>query len=295
MNGPDAPRLRDWIELTKARILGFALLAAVVAMAFAHAQAGTALEPLRVAVLIVGLALTAAGAAALNQVIEAPIDALMERTRRRPIPAGRLSRDAALAFALLAGAGGVAWLTWLVNPLTGGLALTMLAVYDFVYTPLKRVTPLNTVIGAFPGAMPVLIGWAAAGHGLSQVAGILFAILFLWQFPHFMAIAWIHRDDYRRAGLKMVSVADERFTGRQALQYALALVPVSLLPSFAGAAGRLYFFGALALSLIFLAFALRFCLGGSTPRARWLLRVSIAYLPLLFALLAVDSAGAAIG
>lgn len=287
-------RLRDAAELIKLRIQAMALLVAVAALWLASRHNGAAFDAAVLPHLLAGFALVCSGAAALNQVLEADVDARMQRTRLRPIPAGRIARRTVLALSLTAAAAGVAWLAWRVNPLCAGLSLTMLAVYDFAYTPLKRITPLNTIVGAFPGAMPALVGWSAAGYGLDFVAGMLFAILFLWQIPHFIAIAWIHREDYRRAGFRMITLADAegRASGRQAVSWALALVPASLLPSLAGA-GPAYFCGALLLSLGFLAAALRFRLGSSLPRARSLLRVSLVYLPLLLLLLAADAAPAA--
>lgn len=285
-------RVADLAELAKARIQ---VMAVGAALAAAWLAGGNQLPVGMALNLVIGMVLTCTGAAALNQVIEAPIDALMARTRNRPIPAGRMSRETALVFALGTAVAGTTWLTWTLNPLTGVLALAMLVLYDFVYTPLKRHTSLNTVIGAIPGAMPVLVGWAAAGQGLGPIAWILFGILFLWQFPHFMAVAWIHREDYARAGLAMLPVVPmgDSMSRRQAVLYALALVPVSLLPAFSAGAGSVYFFGALLLSLSFLAFALRFWLGGSLVRARSLMRASLVYLPLLLVLLLVESARAA--
>ncbi len=285
-------------ELTKLRIQGVAIPAALAAQWLAQ---GERLLPGPALALSAGLFLTCSGAACLNQVLEADTDALMERTRSRPIPSGRVRRESALVFGLLACALGVSWFSWMVGPLAAWLALAMVVLYDFVYTPLKRITPLNTAVGAVPGALPVLIGWAAAGKGLDPVAWTLFGILFLWQFPHFMAIAWLHREDYERAGLRMVTARGiaRRVSGQRALSYALALVPVSLLPTLNGGAGRLYFYGALVLSLLFLLFALRFSLavqtpeGTPAPRARGLLHASLLYLPLLFALLIADSAMAA--
>ena len=285
---------RDYAVLCKARIQVMALAVAGCAAWLAAVQNDAPFAWGLLPHLAGGFALVCCAAAALNQVLEADLDARMERTRQRPLPAGRIRRGEALAFSLACAAVGSTWLAWFVNPLCAGLSLTMLATYDFVYTPLKRITPLTTVVGAFPGAMPVLVGWSAAGYGLDFVAGMLFAILFLWQIPHFIAIAWIYREDYRRAGLAMITLADAegRASGRQAVSWALALVPASLLPSFAGGAGPLYFLGALLLSLLFLGAALRFSLGSSLPRARVLLRASLAYVPLLLLLLVADTAAA---
>jgi len=284
--------IRDLLVLTKARVQVLALAVAGLAAWLACLEAGATLPPLRLASLLVGFALVCSAAAAMNQALEADVDARMARTAHRPVAAGRMQPTPVLAWAALAAVLGLLVLAAGTTPLAATLALAMLASYVFLYTPLKRVTVWNTVVGAFPGAMPVLVGWAAAGFGLDFVAGILFAILFLWQVPHFMAVAWIHREDYRRAGLRMLGTRDlgNRLAGHQAVSWALALVPVSLLPSLLGTAGMAYFAGALLLSVGFLAAALLFGRGGTLPRARLLLHSSLAYLPLLLALLAVDRA-----
>ncbi|MFQ5748896.1 MAG: heme o synthase [Planctomycetota bacterium] len=283
-------RVHDLAELSKLRIQVFALGAAMVAFLLAP---GSSLDLSILLPLLTGLFLVCSGAAILNQVAEVRTDALMKRTCNRPLPAQRMGRGTALGIGLASSATGIAALAFWVNPLTAALALLMVVLYDLVYTPLKRLTSFNTVLGAVPGAMPVLLGWAAATGSLAATSWILFGIVFLWQFPHFLAIAWLHREDYPRAGLKMLPVVDLGMTGRQAAVYALALVPVSLLPATAGGAGPLYFFGALALSVGFLAFALRFCLTGDHPGAQSLLRASLAYLPLILVLLLVDTARAA--
>jgi len=279
-------RAHDLAELSKLRIQVFALGAAMVAFLLAP---GSSLSLSSLLPLLTGLFLVCSGAAILNQVAEVRTDALMKRTRNRPLPAQRMARGTALGIGLAGSLTGIAVLAFWVNPLTGLLALLMVVLYDLVYTPLKRVTSFNTVLGAVPGAMPVLLGWAAATGSLAVTAWILFGIVFLWQFPHFLAIAWLHREDYQRAGLKMLPVVDLGMTGRQAAIYALVLVPVSLLPATTGGAGPLYFFGALTLSVGFLAFALRFCLTGDHPGARSLLRASLAYLPMILVLLLVDT------
>ncbi|RMH03659.1 MAG: protoheme IX farnesyltransferase [Planctomycetota bacterium] len=282
-------RLGDWIALTKARIQLVATLAALACMWLAGSAA---LEPLAALHLVIGLTLVSSAAAALNQVAEVEVDGRMERTRNRPLPAGRMEVATARRFGLAAGALGVLWLALFLNAETAWLAAVMLVLYVWVYTPLKRLTVLNTLVGGVPGAMPLLIGWAAAGHGLDLYAGILFAILYLWQFPHFLAIAWLYREDYERGGLKMLTGLDESgaASARQAAHYCLALVPVALLPTLLGFAGRLYFFAALSLTLGFLAFTLNFSLRRSRPRARLLLWSSLVYLPLLVAALVLDAA-----
>jgi protoheme IX farnesyltransferase len=279
--------LRDWLALTKARIQAFATPAAAVC---AWIAADGDLPLAAIGHLALGLTLVSSAAAALNQVLEVRIDAAMERTRDRPLPSGRISVRTATIFGTVAGVSGAAWLMLFLNPLCAWLAVVMLASYCFVYTPLKRVTPLNTVVGAFPGALPLLVGYAAADRGLTLEAGVLFLILFLWQLPHFFSIAWLYREDYARGGLRMLSNVDAtgEVSGRQAVHWALALLPASLLPTLFSLAGRLYFYAAFSLSLIFLAFVLGFGLRRSAPRARRVLWASLIYLPALFTFLVLD-------
>jgi protoheme IX farnesyltransferase len=224
-----------------------------------------------------GTLLVASGTGTLNQYIERASDASMRRTAR-------------FWFGIfLAASGGL--LLWLeVNELTSILALATLASYLLFYTPLKRRTPLCTLVGAFPGAMPPLIGWAAARGSLSLEAWVLYAILFFWQFPHFLAIAWLYREDYSRAGLRMLPERDTegRFTGREILAFTLALVPVSVLPVFLGLAGTVYLVGALLLGAAFLVYSYRLAQSRTRALARALLMASIVYLPLVFALLMVN-------
>jgi protoheme IX farnesyltransferase len=236
---------------------------------------------------IVGTALVAGGASAFNQVIERRTDALMRRTRMRPLPDGRLPVPEALAFAALLSTTGLLILAAGVNALTGLVALATLASYALVYTPLKRHTSFATVIGAIPGALPPVIGWAAAANGLSQGAWVLFGIVFLWQLPHFLAIAWMYRDDYARAGLPMLPVIepDGRSTARQAVVYAAALLPLALAPTLVGMSGAIYFAGALTLTLLFLAVAIRFAWTRAVQDARRLFFASIVYLPILWILM----------
>ncbi len=239
---------------------------------------------------LAGTLLVASGTATLNQWYEREHDARMRRTANRPLPAGRLSPSEALWFGiLLSGAGGL-YLGLAVNLLASGLALLTLASYMLLYTPLKRKTPYCTLVGAFPGAMPPLIGWAAARGSLSLEAWVLYAILFFWQFPHFLSIAWMYREDYSRAGFLMLPVDDPqgRRAAWQILVTSAVLLPVSLLPTLLGQMGMMYFFGALALGLVIL-----YC-GALTARvrskvlARRLLLASVFYLPLVFGLMIVD-------
>jgi protoheme IX farnesyltransferase len=283
------PRASAFFALTKPRIVLLVLLTAAVG--FYIAAPGDVAMGLFVHTLI-GTALVAAGSSALNQVAEADVDALMVRTARRPLPAGRLTRSASAAFAATLGALGTGYLAAFVNPLTAGLAAATLGSYVLVYTPLKRRTSLSTLVGAVPGALPILGGWTATGTALGVPAWSLFGIMFLWQLPHFLALAWLFRDDYARAGLRILSVGDHdgRQTFGQALLYAVALVPVSLLPTVVGLAGPLYFTGALVLGGWFVATAAAAVRRRTTPAARRLFLVSIAYLPGLLGLLSLDKA-----
>ena len=233
---------------------------------------------------VAGTALVAGGAAVLNQVYERDTDALMRRTRMRPLPDGRVPPAEALMFGAALSLAGLALLAFRANLLAASLALATLLVYLVVYTPMKRRTPLATLIGAVPGALPALIGWTASHGRIAAGGASLFAIMFLWQIPHFMAIAWLYRDDYGKAGFPMLPVIEPegRRAGRQAVVYAAALVPVSLAPTLVGIAGPIYFGLALVLSLAFLALSLRFASTRSEGSARALFFGSIIYLPLIW-------------
>jgi len=275
----------DFAELVKAR-LSFLTLATAMA-GFALGVDGP-WSYLLLAATMAGTALSAAGAAALNQWWERGHDALMKRTRNRPLPAGRMLAGDALFVGLLLSVCGVACLVIFVNTLSAALAAATIVFYILVYTPLKRITPFNTIVGAVPGALPPLIGWTAARGSVNAEGLTLFAILFLWQMPHFLAIAWLYRGDYAQAGFRMLSEGDEDglVTGRQAVIYALALLAVSLLPSVFFGYSAVYFYGALLLGGGFVALSGRFaCSGGSVPAARALFLGSIAYLPLLLGLM----------
>ena len=242
---------------------------------------------------VLGTALVAAGASALNQLWERKHDARMRRTQDRPLPSGRLQPQTVLLVGCATGLAGLAYLAIAVNLLTSAIGAASLLTYVLVYTPLKRVTWLNTAVGAIPGGLPPLMGWTAARGQLSPNGWALFAILALWQLPHFMAIAWIYREDYARAGFKMLPVLDPdgHRTGCQAVTHTLALVPVSLFPSMVGLTGPIYFAGALLLGLIFIWSAVQFSRQLTLSRARQLFYVSILYLPLLLALMVLDKAG----
>jgi protoheme IX farnesyltransferase len=238
----------------------------------------------------VGTAFVAGGAAVLNQVAERETDALMERTRTRPLPAGRVALHEARVFGITLAFAGLAVLLAAANALAALLALVTLGIYLFIYTPIKRQSPVATLVGAIPGALPPLIGWAAANGAATLGGWTLFAIVFLWQIPHFMAIAWLFRDDYRRARFPMLPVIepDGRRAGRQAVIFTLALVPVSLVPGFTGVAGEAYLAAALVLGLVLLALAWRFAAERSDVNARRLFVGSITYLPLLWAAMVLN-------
>lgn len=275
----------DLAELVKARL---SLLTLATAMAGFALGVRDTWDWLLLSATLGGTALCAAGAAALNQWCESEYDARMKRTRNRPLPAGRMASSDALLAGLALSVVGVACLAFFANTLSAALAAATIVFYILVYTPLKRFTTLNTIIGAVPGALPPLIGWTAS-HGSIDAEGLtLFAILFLWQMPHFLAIAWLYRDDYAQAGFKMLSEGDDSgaLTGRQAVVYSLALLVVSLLPSVFFGYSAVYFYGALALGMGFAALAVRFAAsGGSIPAAKALFLGSIAYLPLLLGLM----------
>jgi len=239
---------------------------------------------------VAGTALVAGGAAVLNQLYERDTDALMRRTRLRPLPDGRVSPGDARFFGLALSTAGLALLAARANWLAATLALATLVVYLVIYTPLKRRTPLSTLVGAVPGALPALIGWTASHGTIAAGGATLFAIVFLWQIPHFMAIAWLYREDYSKAGFPMLPVIEPegRRAGRQAVLYALALVPVSLAPTGAGIAGHAYFATALMLGLALLVLAGRFARARNEPSARLLFLGSITYLPLLWIAMILD-------
>jgi protoheme IX farnesyltransferase len=287
-----AARLRssDFLALTKPR-LNFLVIATAMAGYYMGAGRGTSLAALVHTVM--GTALVAGGAAALNQVYERDVDALMNRTRRRPLPAGRLQPAEASWFALGLSLAGLVQLAAGVNVLSSIVALVTLVTYIACYTPLKLRTSLSTVVGAIPGALPPLIGWAAATGTLSREGWLLVAIVFLWQMPHFLAIAWLYRDDYARAGFPLLPVLepDGRSTARQALAYAAALLPVSVAPTMAGMTSGTYFAGAAVLGLALLAATARFAICRTARSARWLFLASILYLPLLWGLMIATRAG----
>lgn len=282
-----AGKLAAFSELTKPRIT---FLVSLTAMAgFCMGSAG-GIDYLKLLNMSIGIALLSSGLSTLNQYLERDLDGLMRRTQGRPLPTGKLSPSEAAVFGISLSVVATAYLAIFINPLSALLGLATFASYLFVYTPLKTKTTLSTVFGAFPGAMPPLIGWVAARGRIGVEAWILFAILFLWQFPHFLAIAWMYRDDYARAGIKMLPVVEPegRVTGQQIITYTLLLVPVSLLPVAVGISGQIYLVGAVVLGIGFLFFSAKAALVRTTWQARKLLLASVLYLPALFALMVLN-------
>jgi len=281
--------MTGYLELTKPRITVFILMSTAIGfLCGGHlSNAWTLLHTL------IGTALIASGTAALNQWYEREADAKMNRTKARPIPSGRITAPQAFWFGVALSIAGFAELWLGANLLAGLLGLFTLVSYLFVYTPLKQRSPHSTTIGAIPGAMPPLIGFAAAAGTLTTEAWVLYAILFLWQFPHFYAIAWMYRDDYARAGIRMLPVVepDGESTARRIVLFSLALVPISVLPRFFGGAGNIYLIGALALGLFFSFAGARAAFDRTRPRARQVLLASVVYLPLLYGLLVLDRPG----
>jgi heme o synthase len=241
---------------------------------------------------LVGTTLVAAGTAALNQYVERDIDAVMRRTAARPLPSGILQPREVFCFGTLTILAGSTWLALAVNALACVLALATTAMYLGLYTPLKTRTTLATAVGAFPGALPPLIGWAAARGSLSAGAWVLFAILFLWQFPHFFSIAWMFREDYGRAGIRMLPTVDPTgdATYRQIVGTSAILVPVSLLPAAIGLAGIRYFFGALVLGILLLQVSLWADCARTNFRAKWLMHATVVHIPILLGLMILDKA-----
>jgi protoheme IX farnesyltransferase len=280
-------RALDFVALAKPR-LNFLVVASALAGYWMGDPDG--LGALRLLATLVGTGLVAGGASAFNQLLERDLDALMHRTRLRPLADQRLQPIEGAVFGAAIAVTGLLMLAAAANLLAAGVALITLVSYVLVYTPLKRRSSFGTVIGAIPGALPPIIGWAAARGTLSMEAWTLFGIVFLWQLPHFLAIAWIYREDYASAGFPMLSVIepDGRSTGRQAALYAAALVPLSLAPTLMGLAGRTYFAGALALGLLFVFLTLRFANTRSIRDARWVFFGSITYLPLIWILMIAD-------
>jgi len=293
-----APLISDYAQLTKARITALIILTAWCGYFFGARKAGLPVISWSLFHALLGIGMVSSGTAALNEVMEHDVDGKMRRTAMRPIPAARMSLlHAALVGGLLT-VGGSIYLAVLTNWLTGCLTFLTAAVYLLAYTPLKTVSPICTFVGAFPGAMPCLLGWTAARGRLDLDGIVLFLILFLWQFPHFFAIAWLYREDYARGNIRMLPVVqpDGRSTSIRILVYSMVLVPVSLIPVFLGMAGAIYMVGAAVLGLAFVYFAanlravnLPVTNGQSKALARQVFRCSLVYLPVLFALMMSDA------
>jgi len=286
-----APTARNWLaiyaDLFKARLTTLVLLTTVVGFYLGFRWPVNYLLMLHT---LLGTALVASGASALNQLLEREYDAKMRRTQDRHLPSGRLQAATVLWIGSVSALVGLVYLAVEVNLMTSLLGAFSLLSYLFVYTPLKRVTWLNTAVGAVPGALPPLMGWTAARGELTAEGWALFAILAFWQLPHFLAIAWVYREEYARAGFKMLPVLDPagHRTGHQAVGHTLGLLPISLCPFFFGFAGPVYLCGAVVLGLLFLWFAIQFSRPLTVPRARQLFLVSILYLPLLLGLMVAD-------
>ena len=289
---------RDYAELTKLRVTTLIIMTAWCGYYFGALKSGVSSLSWSLFHTLLGIGLVSGGAAALNEVMEWDTDSRMRRTAQRPIPAGRFGFLHAMLVGVLMTLGGALYLGLALNPLTAWLALATSAVYLGAYTPLKKVHPICTFVGAFPGAMPGVLGWTAARGRLEWGAVVMFAIVFFWQFPHFYSIAWLYRQDYEDGGIRMLPVVepDGKSTGSQILLYSVALIPISLLPTFLGMSGRLYSgrgAGAWNCPALFRLAAGNFECGGQTARskqrARQLLQATVLYLPLLFALMMLNT------
>ena len=280
-------RAAAYIELVKPRLVLMILITTAAGFYIGSQQP---VEWLRCLHTLIGAGLTAAGVLGLNQYLERDIDAQMKRTQERPLPDGRMLPITALCFSAGLTGSGMLYLTLLVNPLSGLVISVIVVSYLFLYTPLKRKTALCTIIGAIPGALPPVVGWVAAQGKISGPAWVLFAILFLWQLPHSLAIAYIYREDYANAGLKLLPVIhpDGKSTRRQIVINCIALFGIGLLPTLFNIAGGIYFFAALLIGGMFLASGIYLEKTGSVKAARYVLHVSLLYLPLIFITMAID-------
>ncbi|MGH7768440.1 MAG: heme o synthase [Candidatus Binatia bacterium] len=280
-------RCADFLELTKPRVTLMVLITTYVGY---YLGAGSSSGHARLIAAIIGTALASGGTLALNQFIERGSDALMERTRRRPLPDGRIQPAEALIFGVALAASGLLLLALAVNLLSALVTAAIVASYLFAYTPMKQKSSLCGVIGAVPGALPPVIGWTAARGEVGVPALVLFAILFLWQIPHTLAIAYLYRDDFGRAGIRFLPIVepDGGSTGRQIVEHCLALLAVSLLPTLVGTAGAIYFAAALVLGGGFLAYGVRLAIAPTSTAARQLLFASLIYLPALLVVMALD-------
>ena len=277
-------KLAAFLELTKPRI---AFMLVLTSAAGFYLGSKGSFDFLLFINAMIGIVLLAFGVATLNQFIERRTDALMERTARRPIPTNKVSPAEALIFGLILTVSAEIYLAFLVNPLTAILGLVVIVGYVLLYTPLKTKTSASTAIGAIPGAMPPLMGWTASANEITLGAWVLFAMLFLWQFPHFLAIAWMYKEQYRKAGILMLPVVEKegRLTAIQIVTFTVMLLPISIAPFFMGFAGAIYLIGASLLGLWFLVSSIQTARAKSVEKARKLLLVSVLYLPVIFALL----------
>jgi heme o synthase len=289
---------RDYAELIKLRVTTLVVMSAWCGYYFGALRSGVSSRSWSLFHALLGIGLVAAGAAALNEVLEYDIDAHMRRTAQRPIPAGRISVVHAAIAGTIMTIGGALYLVSALNPLTGWLSLATAFVYLMAYTPLKKVHPICTFVGAFPGAMPGVLGWTAARGRLEWGAVVMFAIVFFWQFPHFFSIAWLYREDYAAGKIRMLPVVelDGKSTARQIILYSIGLIPVSLAPSFLGMSGKVYFVGALGMGVALFYFGARLARlklplnsGRSKQYARHLLQATVLYLPALFALMMINT------
>jgi len=286
--------MRDYVALTKPRITWLILMSTGVGYFFGHRRPWSGAADWALLIhLLIGTGLIASGTAALNQWYEREADRMMRRTQSRPLPAGRLTAPRALWFGIFLAMLGFAELWYGANLLCALLGAFTLASYLFLYTPLKQRSQLSTVIGALPGAMPPLMGYAASAGRLTTEAWVLFSILFIWQFPHFLAIAWMYREDYARAGIRMLPVVepDGSSTSRQIVLYATTLIPVSIFPVLLGMTGRIYLVGALILGGWFLYTGIRVAFDRTRGRARQVLLASVIYLPVIYGLMVFDRPG----
>ena len=290
--------LRDYAELMKLRVTSLIVMTAWCGYFFGAQKAGGTSLSWGLLHALIGIGLVSSGTAALNEVMEHEVDGHMRRTAQRPLPAGRMTLLHATVAGLLATIGGSIYLAIAANPLTGLLTFLTSVVYLAAYTPLKRISPICTFVGAFPGAMPGVLGWTAARGRLEWETLILFAILFVWQFPHFFSIAWLYREDYAAGGIRMLPVVEQdgRSTAYRILAYSLILIPLSILPSIFGMAGNTYLVAALLLSISLFYFGAKLAflkMPVNSPRskmlARHVLQATVIYLPLLFAVMMANA------
>jgi protoheme IX farnesyltransferase len=280
-----------FMELTKPRI---AIMLVLTSAAGFYLGSNTLKAPFNFVLFLnsmIGITLLAFGVAALNQYWERDLDKLMERTAKRPLPIGKLTPAEALIFSLAITAGAEIYLALAVNLLTAGLGLVVIVGYVLMYTPMKTRTPISTAVGAIPGAMPPLMGWTSAANGISTEALVLFWLLFIWQFPHFLAIANMYKEQYRAAGIRMLPVVEKegKNTAFQIVFFSVVIIPVSVIPYFTGVSGIIYFIGAIVLGLWFLSAGIKAAREKTPEASRKLLMTSVMYLPLIFFLMVINS------